>query len=517
MPTDFSALDALYPLPPEELPRQWLLTRDPAALPAEWERRTIEGWNFAAHPDAHVCDLRASDGTSVGWLVEPLAYLTAVGDSLPGSELTLPVSAHASPADIERALYGRDESGRSNGDGVQGMWVAIVFGGAANAPFRRIYLGPIHSVVYNETHRAVATSHNLFSGLRRDDALSRAFDPLATDAYFTFGLTAFESLRRLLPNHYLDLDTFQPVRHWPLQALEPLVDGKDGAAAIVKHARRLVTVLATRHRSFRVFLSAGQDSRAILALLRPLIDEGTIDVVLTTTVGRDFESRMDVQAARRLVRIASLPHEVRRRRPHNSEAADVVRAFVRIGESKAGHILSAAANKEKQRLRDDRFNLAGMAGEVGRASWGGGSDSSIHEVTPEILAKRTSSPNTELVSTAAGAWLHGLPQGVRASPLDTLDFAYLEQRMGCWESPVRYLFPGLPGHRGRTSTSPMAMTAAIETMLRLPKDYRTAGVLQRDMVAYGWPELLEVPFNTPSGWLRLRWGVSNARLRLFGG
>jgi hypothetical protein len=79
MRTDFSVLDALYPLPAGELFRQWVLTRDPAIIPAEWERRTVHGWHLGFHPDAHVCDLRADDGTAIGWVVEPLVYLGRAG------------------------------------------------------------------------------------------------------------------------------------------------------------------------------------------------------------------------------------------------------------------------------------------------------------------------------------------------------------------------------------------------------------------------------------------------------
>lgn len=257
MATDFAALDSLYPLPPEELFRQWVLTREAGQVPPGWQRRSFDGWHLTCHPDAHVCDLCANDGTQIGWVIEPLAQLSRAGDSIPTGALKLPIPAHGSPADLERALYGRDEHGRSSGDGIEGMWVAITFDGPQTAPFRRVYLGAIHSVVYSADRRTVATTHNLIPGLRRDLPLSRAFDPLATNAYFTFGLTEFHGLHRLLPNHYLDLDTFAAVRHWPPAAPEPLASGEKGAAAIVEHARRMLDVLRTEDHNFHVFLSAG--------------------------------------------------------------------------------------------------------------------------------------------------------------------------------------------------------------------------------------------------------------------
>ena len=510
MPTDLAALDALYPLFPEELFRQWVLTRDPAAIPAEWERRTMNGWHLGFHPDAQVCDLRASDGTPAGWIMEPLVYLDGTGSFGPKADLTLSIHEPFTAAEIERALYGRDSRGRSSGDGLEGMWVALVFGGTDEAPFRRVYLSPTHSIVYSMEQGAVATTHNLVPNFRRDEVLSRAFDPLATKSYFTFGLTAFTGVRRLLPNQYLDLDTFRPVRHWPLEAWEPFARGAEGAAAIVDHARRLLDGLSGSYDSFRVPLSAGRDSRAVLACLRPLVEDRAVDVLLSTVVGPDVGSRTDLQTARRLARIAGLRHEVRQRQAHDSKASDVLRSFARIGESKSGPSLSAPGIKER-RPRDLRFCLAGMAGETGRSfywgrSYSSGSGVSANTVTPESLARHTRSPATDAVMEAADAWLSGLPEHVRASTPDTLDLAYVEQRLGCWEASTRYLFPGRP-----RVTSPMATAFNIEAMLRLPVDYRAARTLQRDMVAYGWPELLAVPFNAPSGLLRLPWYAQRGR------
>jgi hypothetical protein len=453
MATDFSALDALYPLPHEELYRQWVLTRDSQILPREWMRRTLHGWHLSAHPDAQVCDLLAEDGTAIGWVLEPLAYLIRNRSQLPDASLTLPIGANWDSVAIERALYGRDEFGRSNGEGLEGMWVAIVLGGSARAPLRRVYLGAIHSVVYSKEHRAVAPTPNLLPDLRRNVVLSRAFDPLATNAYFTFGLTAFERVHRLLPNHYLDLDTWEAVRHWPA-SLEPFDSGGRGAEAIVDHSRRLLQALTERYTMFRVFLSAGRDSRAILALVRSFVESGAIDVALSTSVGRDVGSRTDFQAARRLAGIVGLPLDVRQRRPHNSDAADVMRAFVRIGESKSGPSLSAAASARG--AQDLRLSLAGMAGETGRSyfwsrhrPWSRSFTAGV--VTPELLASRTNSPRIAPVIEAARSWLRGIPEQVHSVPGNVLDLAYVEQRLGSWESSSRYLYPGRP-----RTTSPMA-------------------------------------------------------------
>ena len=171
---------------------------------------------------------------------------------------------------------------------------------------------------------------------------------------------------------------------------------------------------------------------------------------------------------------------------------------MRIGESRAGRALSNPVHD--RRPFEPRFRLGGMAGEVGRAYWWK-DRSPVGAVTPELLVGRMGTPASAEVLDAAAAWLDELPPQVRADGPTVLDLAYVEQRMGCWQAPSGYLFHGSPGRR--LVVSPMAEALNIETMLGLPEDYRAAGVLQRDMVAYGWPELLAVAFNEPTGLLRL--------------
>ena len=508
--TDFDALEALYPLPPSELYRQWLLTREEAEIPTEWQRWCAGGWYLGAHPDAHVCELRDNGGRGVGWVIEPQAYLRATSGELPSDSLILPLGAECTPAEIERALYGRDARGQSSGEGLEGMWVAIILSAGREAPLRRVYLGSVHSVVFGTEERVVAATPNLIPGITRDRALSRAFDLPARQSFYPFGLTPFHGVRRLLPNHYLDLDNFEAVRHWPKEGFEPLADGATGARRIVDHSRRIIGALAQAHRSFTVFLSAGRDSRAVLALVKPFVDSGAIDVTLSTSVGDDLESRTDGQAARQLARIAGLPHDVAGRRRHEGAAPDVLRAFARIGEALSGPSLSKPGAQRREGDEDLSFKLAGMGGEAGRAYYWA-AQPSAERLTPELVTDRLRMPGVPQVIGAARAWLDGLPPGVRDSVPDTLDLAYVEQRLGGWEAPARYLFPGKP----RVS-SPMTAAFNVETMLRLPVDYRRAGWLQRDMVAYGWPELLGVPFNEPQGWLHLVRLAGQARFHLGG-
>jgi hypothetical protein len=430
-----------------------------------------------------------SFATERAGLRQPLCL--QVGD---GSHIAL-----AGTDEIERALYGRDANGFSDGSGIAGSWVAVLLSKRS----RRVYLGASHSVIYAPRQRCVATSHNLILDVRRDWDLSEDFDCLATRGYFAFGLTAFAGLQRLLPNHWLDLDTFEPRRHWPVAQPAPLARSEIAVDAIVRHAQRLVHATATRYPRFRIHLSAGRDSRAVLAMVRPYAQAGG-DVLLATSHGRDIESRADRDAARTLARIAKLPHTVTRRSTHRiAVPASAQRAFVRIGEAVGSSNLWGAPQSTVPYDTATRFNLAGMGGETGRAVYW--DDASLPDtLSPAELVKRLRMPATVRVRAAAGQWLRNLPPGWAGHPAAVLDLAYVEQRMGCWQAPQTYVYAGVhnPGGLGRLAASPMAEALCYELMLRLPQAYRASRELQRDLVARAWPELLAVPFNTPGRLLR---------------
>lgn len=490
------ALDALYPLPPQELSRQWVLTRSESG-PADWRHNNLHGWHLFSHPDASVCRLESAHGQQIGWVIEALAYLQAEGDVIPQDAITLPLPTDPTPAEIEAALYGRDASGRANGDGFAGNWTAILL--TPDGSIQRLYLGATHSVVYAPERRVAATTHNLITGLKRDNLLTKSFDPVSTSAFYTFGLTPFRGLHRLLPNHFLDLRTFEPARHWPRSGFQSRVPGEHGAAEIARHARRLLAVLALRYQTFKVPLSAGNDSRAVLACLRPIAEQEPNRVSLFTSRWPALEADVDVQIARKVARLAGLPLTVKEVRPQPADQAAMLREYVRLGESKWGPILRGPS-QETERPPPDVISLPGMAGETARAFYWNGSIPDAASITPRELAARTGSPAIPPLLQAAERWLASLPEGVRQCPPDVLDLVYVELRMGCWDASSRYLWPG----PGRANISLMGSTAAIDTMLRLPVDYRMSGRLQRDIVAHAWPELLAFPFNEPVGALRLR-------------
>ena len=506
-------LDRLYPLPANELHNQWVLTQNDDLIPPQWRRAAFGRWQLGWHPSTAVCDLLSQEGKQIGWVLSPLVYRGVDGTSCyPEEALALPVSSQASEWEIERALYGRNREGFCNGSGFDGYWIAVVRGGCDVDRFRRVYLSPSNSLVFSKREGVVAATPNLVPNLRRHAALSEAFNPLAKNLYYSFGLTAFEDVERLLPNHYLDLETLEPRRHWPRAELKPWSSGKEGAQRLVRDAQQVLQAVGARFASFDVYLSAGYDSRAVLACARALVADGK-DVHLVTTYDKGLGARVDLQAAKKLAKIAGLPHFIKKRIPPDN--SNRFASFARIGEARGGGILTWSS-QSKDHERDAHYKLAGMGGETGRAFYWKRWGAPKGRLRPDVLAKRVNAPDLPVVLEACEAWLSGVPSAISDRSADLLDLAYVEQRLGCWAAPGRYM-SDTPG--GARSTSPMLSTFGIESMLRLPEDYRREGMLQRDMVEYAWPELLRIPFNQPQGLLKvheIRLRASRKARRLLG-
>lgn len=495
--TDFDRLDAVYPLPLDELPRQWVLGQEAGELPPEWERRELNGWTLAAHPLAYLARLETRDGRHIGWVLEAMLHTDADGARVPGEAVRIDIGdGELSEAKLEKALYGRDEMGWTDGTGLEGYWIAIVLVGS----LQRVYLSANNSTMYDAAKRRVATSHNLLQPFERDLELSRAFDPLETLGYYSFGLTAFKGVKRLLPNHYLDLTTFEPVRHWPKTAPRR-EEGGAVAGRIIEHGQRVTAAIAAHEDKAEIPLSAGNDSRAVLASARKLIEQGDTKFRAFTSVGKDFDTRIDVQGATKVARIAGVEHEIRQRARHEKAPLEkVMRLFARIGEAKSGPSLSTprllASLDDPDAVPEQNLSLAGMGGEVGRASYYG---SGVEEnVQPEELLRRLGAPVIPRTVEAARRWLDGIPGFFRRDPHNVLDLAAVEQRLGCWEANSRYVWPGRP-----KVFSFMLSAVFIEGVFQTPVDYRRSGRIQRDMIAHGWPELLAVPINGATGMLAL--------------
>lgn len=350
---------------------------------------------------------------------------------------------------------------------------------------RRLYLdacGSLSAVYDPERRRAAATSLQL---LDPDEAQARfrarMYDALhiARDGWFPAGLTAHEGIWRLMPNHYLDLDSFEMRRHWPCEPIARAPAPEAACSTILSEMRRTMSAAAAQGPAY-VSLTAGNETRMLVAAGREMRD------ALTFVTVRAEGVELDRIRAEELASRFDLEHRIIPLREADGAAAQDWHA--RTGYTFGGPHMRT--HPTTHALRDREFFIGGLGGEIGRGFFWRATDDDGTPLDPDGLWARMGLPPQPEILPHVARWL----DGVRHLPtLLQLDLAYLELRMGCWGFAPSY-----------ASVTPLRLHPLISrrsfvAMLSLPPDWRRmqdrSNRMIQAVVRQGWPELLDLPIS----------------------
>lgn len=451
-------------MPTLNLPGQFAISTDPSRLPPEWPQRSLAGLHLATAPDLPVLPTQTPYGAGCGFV---LGWPVAPG-GMPESEIML---------DGAEAMYRHG-----------GKWALLYLTDRE----KTLYMDPAATLgaVFAPSEQVAGSTINLIPAspeTRRNESLIAHLDVLASNRWYPFGLTPRHGCHRLLPNHRLDLETWTAGRHWTADGMEPNPD-TDGAVELVAEGmKQTARGLASRF-PLKGFLTAGRDTRMMLAVLREQVDRVRFYTLHAAHKGTD----LDIYTARKIARRFRLDHAVIEW--EQASEADIRAAFVRIGEARAGAGLTGL--QMRRRMDASRIGLPGILGESARGYPWRQDDRDGDAISTAELIGRTKVPADHPdIQRAATEWRAGAPDTDR---LRLLDLLYLENRTGCWAGPSSYMDGGLP------SIFLLNRRDIVDVMLRLPTEYKRAARFSRDLIAREWPELLEIPFNTPPAALRLR-------------
>jgi len=474
-------------LGPASLAQQFVVTAGAAAAPEGWPTERIGDWQLARHPSLPATPLVLEDGRAAGWLI---GYpISAEGILLDGRTALRVPAGDAAPGAIERFL-----------DRFGGRFAAALVG----LPEPRIYLDPAGSLaaVYCPHQRRVASTPAL---IPPDDATStrselvRALGIPYSQAMYPFDLTSRRAVHRLLPSHFLDLESWRAVRHWPTRPLADEGSLEEAAAEIAEIVKRQVAAVA-KHGPTYIRLTAGADSRVLLACARSVLDR----IELFTVPIEGPTGGLDADVARRINRLVRRPHLVATRTPATQADLDEYRFRIADGTGEPRGWQSCTMFKQ---ARPTHAQLDGSVGGLERPRFFLASE----RADPERLLELCQAPLVEETLDAARRWLAGLPT---RDPFQILDLFKLEQRSGGWAALLPYAEARDPGF----VLYPMCHRRVIERMLTIPRRARLEGsaerTLMRAIVAREWPELLAWPFNEPVGWLRVPHYLRQTRLRI---
>jgi hypothetical protein len=350
---------------------------------------------------------------------------------------------------------------------------------------RRLYLdanGTL-SVVYEAANQVAAATTLLVLSSEQEynERLDHAFHTalrVDKDGWFPAGLTAHDGVRRLICNHYLDLDSWKCTRHWPTEPLTPEFDPGRSIKTIVEHTSRAIGALS-KVAPTRLGLTAGLDTRLVLACSKKFLS----DVSFITVDAPGAE--LDVLRARELSRRFGLKHHILPYVEANDEQ-------MQTWQRKASHCVTGMNMKMHPSMTplEDMIFVGGLGGEVGRGFlWLNSGDQT--KLDASGLIARLKLPQHPRLLPAVEAWLEPL-RGLDS--LLILDLAYVELRMSSWGFAESY------AHLRHVEINPLISRTTYSAMMSLHPSLRKNNAMLVGALKAEWPELLELPINCYGNW-----------------
>jgi hypothetical protein len=450
-----------------EFDGQFVLSKTVNFFPNKWQTRHIGDWALATHKSLPVTEIFDANGQATGWLL--------------GYPITAQAELLKSSVRLDRKLLTHDDF-ESWLCSLSGRFACIYLSSGA----KRVYLDSCGSlaVVYSTDHNSVASTNTLLADINNDGdhELIRLLGMPDSDSWYPSGLTPMKNVRRLLPNHYLDLERWLCVRHWPKPSdLQKSTDFGSTVQTVVKCLKKNIGAVSRQY-PVQMSLTAGRDSRMLLACSREYLHR------IKFHTGVWVPSGVDSEIGRQLARKLKLNHvTLRVKLAGKSELDD--------WQSRTGHCVSGEIwriHPTSRKIDPQRAFLPGCAGEVGRAYYWREGDETLERITAHDILKRTKLPATGKILENTELWL-GEISNLGWNVI--LDLTYIEQRLGCWAGPLQYGQDGM--HRARLF--PFNDREIFKAILNAPVDPRRSQMLADDILASEWPELLDLPFNKLTG------------------
>lgn len=357
---------------------------------------------------------------------------------------------------------------------------------------RRIYLdcaAQIPCVFDAETGMVGSTAHALFDDAtyedRFDDALHTALQ-VGVVGWFPGGLTAHKGLERLLPNHFLDLESWHVHRHWAPVACDLSAD--EAVSDLIATVRAQTTALRGAGRSIAQALTGGRETRMLLAISEP----DHKDKLFVTISGSGQFSSDGVLAAQ-IAKGLELRHQLLPRQKASSEARAVYlrRSGHAVADANSWFFPSVAA------IADSHVFIGGSGGETGRGFFWNAGDTADTPLDGALLAGRFGMPAEPRLIARLEAWLQGLPPELPTTTI--LDLAYLEQRVGPWGGAQFCADPTL------LRFAPLLSRRGVVAMMSIPEEWKRTEGLSTAVIGATWPEVDRFRYNS-IGPIRDVWG-----------
>lgn len=440
-------------------------------VPASYDLQWVGGIWLASDKRLPVTNLIDGEGR-VFAIVVGFIYSELTERFLPAGNVELPLRVE-SFEDVERLVLPK----------LSGLFVLLTMG---TLPLR-LYMdhGGSFPMVYSAEDRRAASSPALlldeaaYESRFRADLHRSLIGQEGAGGWISGDLTAHRGVFRVLPNHYLDLETWTVSRFWPRSGdfdnwLELLPAARSAAEALRKFSNAACSRFAVA-----ATLTAGFDSRLLAASCRESLDQCEFFTIQAP------DGEMDVDVSRDIARSFGLSHRILPLREASATQ-------IAIWDRTVGDCMVEAPRRTHPTLRELQecdAMFTGMYGEVGRCRLYRQDYRQINEakIDARFIVNRLTLPAHPELLASVTRWLselEGQPNSV------VLDLAFLELKFGNWAMGQRPFTNSI-----KLNFLPFAQRAVLEVFMGVAPEQKGTEALFWTIIRELWPELETVPIN----------------------
>lgn len=455
---------------------QFMLAQNPKHTIPDWQEHKLAKWTLWRAKGDKTKRIMDQNHNHIGWFL-------GEGVAKSGKYINDPFVLPYDPSNLDSWQNAEAEI-----EAVAGRYLAIL-----DMPnLQRIYGDPVgdFSAVFNKDERIVASTTLL--ALTRNVIWNPNFDRsrvLDGKMHFSLQETADISLKRTLPNHYLCLDTFTCMRHWPKHdtaLLQPKISFEKNLDEISQRLGDVVGALA-KNQKIILPLSGGRDSRNILGASRQYVK----NIQFAFSYQYHKMSRIDADIAEIVCNNIGIPFKrIRFDSSMRHDRQDKFNYYNRTGYADSG--IGVRITRLEYAVPGNMISLRGNVMELLRANQWRPDIAKTGRLRTSFGIKRlridTEVHTPEIVEKWGGKyekWQETLPKNAKPR---SLDLAFLE-----------HLLPNTLGvrHFGNTNNfimNPFADRGIIQLCIQIPPEIRSADLPNKYLLNHNCSDLNHIPF-----------------------
>lgn len=295
--------------------------------------------------------------------------------------------------------------------------------------------------------------------------------------------TPYKALLRLLPNHYLDINTGTSRRYWPETSIRTL--GMDECVNIVSEIMQGMMRALSNRFNLAMGVTAGLDSRVVLAASKAVKDQISF---ITVRQSRMKDNHADIMVPSSLLTKLGIEHEViGAPASMGAEFSSAYKKHVFLAHDHYGADAEAIA----KRFHREKVVITGSGAEVGRCAYRDKlPGSSVREFTPSDLSRLQGMGSIRFVIKHFSDWLTDTGDRHNVKLLDLFEW---EQGHGNWLATTQLEMD----MAWKDIFTPYNCRDLLVALLSVDEAYRRppGHLLFKGLITSMWPELLSEPIN----------------------